>query len=97
MKNIIVPVNFSDNSSNAARYAADMALAIDADIHLIYVLQFPLTAAETPIPDFVFEEMQRNGELSLASLSEDLVKRTRAQVNVTSIMEIGGLEFILQE
>ncbi len=43
MKNIIVPVNFSANSDNAALYAADMALAVDAHIHLIYVLRLPVT------------------------------------------------------
>ena len=97
MKSIVVPVNFSDNSSNAARYAADMALAIDADIHLIYVLQFPMTAAEVPMPDYVFEEMQRSGQILLESLSEELVKRTREQVKVTTNMETGGVEYKLEE
>ncbi|HTI94832.1 MAG TPA: universal stress protein [Puia sp.] len=97
MKNIIVPVNFSANSNNAALYAADLALAVDADIHLIYVLQLPPTTSEIPMTDYVFDEMQRNGELSLASLSEEIVKRTRLQVKVTSLMEIGSVEPVLEE
>jgi len=97
MKSIVVPVNFSDNSSNAARYAADMALAVEADIHLVYVLQIPASVAAVPMPDYVFEEMQRNGEILLGSLSEELVKRTRGQIKVTTDMEIGGVEHKLEE
>ena len=46
MKSIVVPIDFSPSSDNAARYAADLALAIKADLHLIHVIQAPVTAAE---------------------------------------------------
>ena len=86
MRSIVVPVNFTENSNNAARYAADMALAIDGDIHLIYVFQLPLTIAEFPIPDATIEEMQRDSRITLNALKDELRQRTRDQVGVTTEM-----------
>ncbi len=41
--------------------------------------------------------MQHSAESSLASLSEELVKRTRSQVTVSTLLEIGSLEKVLEE
>jgi nucleotide-binding universal stress UspA family protein len=97
MKPIVVPVNFSNNSSNAARYAVDLALAIGADLRLVYVLEFPATVTELPMPEYVFEEMQRSGQILLQTLTDELVKRTKGQVNVLSDMEVGGVEYHLEK
>jgi nucleotide-binding universal stress UspA family protein len=97
MKSIVVPVNFSANSYNAARYATDMALAIDGDIHLIYVFQLPLTTAEMPMPDAAIEEMQRDGLATLNELKVELRQRTRNQVSVTTEMMAGSVVHNLEE
>jgi len=97
MRSIVVPVNFTENSNNAARYAADMALAIDGDIHLIYVFQLPLTIAEFPIPDAAIEEMQRDSRITLNALKDELRQRTRDQVGVTTEMIAGSIEHNLEE
>jgi nucleotide-binding universal stress UspA family protein len=97
MRSIVVPVNFTENSNNAARYAADMALAIDGDIHLIYVFQLPLTIAEFPIPDATIEEMQRDSRITLNALKDELRQRTRDQVGVTTEMIAGSIEHNLEE
>lgn len=97
MKTIVVPVNFSDNSSNAARYAADMALAIEAQLKLIYVVEPPISAAEVPLPNYVFEEMQRGGEILLSSLADELTKRTKGKVSITTRLEVGGVQLRLEE
>jgi len=97
MRTIIAPVNFTPNSSNAARYAADMALAVQADLHLLYVLQLPVSAAEFPLNDYVFNEMQGSGAEALKQLWEELVKRTEAKVNIFVHMEIGAVEARIEE
>ncbi|MDR3716451.1 MAG: universal stress protein [Puia sp.] len=97
MKTILVPVNFSAGSDNAARYAADMALAIHADLHLIHVLQVPVSMAEIPISDTVFVEMQQTASESLIRLREELVKRTKGQVPISSGIEVGGVEYQVEE
>jgi len=97
MRPIVVPVDFLDISSNAARYAADMALAINADIHLIHVLEPPIAAAEIPVPEYVFEEMQQDGVSLLRSLSGDLSARTGNKVRITSDLDVGAIEYRLDE
>src|SRR5689334_8238061 len=97
MRSIVVPVNFSENSYNAARYAADMALAVDGDIHLIYVFQLPLTTAEYPMPDAAIGEMQRDGLTMLNGLKDELRQRTRNQIGVTTEMTAGSVVHNLEE
>jgi len=97
MRPIVVPVNFSANSYNAARYAADMALAVEGDIHLIYVLQLPLTTAEFPIPDIAIEETRRDALTMLNGLKEELLQRTQHQVGVTTEMTSGNIERSLED
>jgi nucleotide-binding universal stress UspA family protein len=92
MRSIVVPVNFAPNAANAARYAADIALSIGADIHLIYVFQIPTSVSEVPLPDSVFESLRDNGYELLNTLQTELTKRTSGQVRVTTELEIGGIE-----
>ena len=97
MKPIVVPVNFTGSSSNAARYAADMALAVQGELHLIHVVQFPVTPAEIPTSDIMFEELQRNGETLLEALKKELTDRTNGYVPVSTHMDTGGVEYHLQK
>ena len=92
MRSIIVPVNFTANSANAARYAGDLALTIGADIHLIYVFQIPVSASEVPLPESVFEEMLDNGQELLTGIKADLTAQTAGKVVVTTTLERGEVE-----
>jgi nucleotide-binding universal stress UspA family protein len=95
MKSIVAPVNFTDCSTNAAYYAADMALAMEADLHLLHVLQMPVAPAEVPVGYF-FNEMQKDADEFLEKLSDDLRKRTRGQIAVNVQVEVGSVEFKLE-
>ena len=97
MRTIIAPVNFTPNSKNAARYAADMALAVQADLYLLYVLQLPVSVAEFPLNDYVFNEMRESGVEALKQLSEELVKRTEGKVAIFVHMETGPVECRIEE
>jgi nucleotide-binding universal stress UspA family protein len=91
-----VPVNFTANSANAARYVGDLALAIGADIHLIYVFQPPVSAAEVPLPESVFEEMLENGQELLSGIKTDLIAQTAGKIHVTTTLETGGVELKIE-
>jgi nucleotide-binding universal stress UspA family protein len=97
MQPIVVPVNYAPNSANAARYAADMALAIKTCINLIYVLQPPVTATEMPLPEAAFDKMQDNGFQLLKQLSEDLLRRTGGKISIVTDLEIGRVEDKVRE
>lgn len=97
MKQIVVPVNFTTNSLNAARYAADMAAAIGGELHLVYVVQYPLTMSDIIMPDYVFEEMQQTGKTQLQELSDQLTERTFSKVPIITDMELGNVEVKLED
>ena len=92
MRPIVVPVNFTANSANAARYAADIALPIGADIHLIYVFRIPASVSEVPLPESAFDKMRDDGRELLSELSEILTKRTRGKIKITTELQVGGIE-----
>lgn len=96
MKSIIVPVNFTECALNAAHYAADMALAMEADLHILHVVEIPASPAEAPI-GYVFDQIEKNAAASLQALSEDLLQRTRHQVSVNTLLEIGSVQLRLRE
>lgn len=88
MKPIIAAVDFTDRARNAAYYAADIALATEADLHLFHAVQLPLTPA--PV-GFIFEQAVTAAGASLKSLADELQQRTKHQLSVTTVLEIGGL------
>ena len=92
MKPIVVPVNFSENSQNAARYAADLALSIGAEIQLLYIFQIPMSLSEVPMPEQAFEDLQGSGREMLDRLSHELSRRSRGKLHIHSDMEIGTVE-----
>ncbi|HLZ89081.1 MAG TPA: universal stress protein [Puia sp.] len=97
MKSIVVPVNYTPNSANAARYAADLALSIGADIHLFHTFQVPMSIAEVPMPEPVFDELQNNGLDLLKNLSAELVNRGSGRIRVSTEMQIGTVESALEQ
>lgn len=97
MKKIVVPVNFSPSSDNAARYAVDMARAIGASLHLVHVLQMTVSTAEIAMTEYLFEEIQDSAGEGLKQLREELVKRTDDLVPVFTHIEVGALEYRLKD
>jgi nucleotide-binding universal stress UspA family protein len=97
MKTIVVPVDFSASSANAARYAADMAKAIHANLHLIHVVQLPISVAEMAMTESLYAEMQEIAAQGLKDLWEELVKRTDGKLHIFTHLEEGALEYRLIE
>jgi nucleotide-binding universal stress UspA family protein len=91
MKSIIVPVNFSACATNAANYAADLAQIIRADLHLIHVLQVPVTSADMAMTEYLYEEMVDSANTALMQLQADLGKRTKNKVRIGISLETGGV------
>src|SRR6186997_2707506 len=81
MKTIIVATDFSPAALNAANYAADMALAIKADILLLHVYQIPEIYLEVPVA-FSEEEMIYDAEKELMDLKKVLAARTAGKLHI---------------
>jgi len=93
MRSIVVPVNFTANAANAARYATDMALAIGMDIHLVNVLELPLQRMSADI----HEELLGSCLEMLEKLSEELAVRSMGKVRIAIDVETGELQRHLSE
>lgn len=96
MRCLLVPVDHTEISTNAARYAADLALAIDADIHLLHVVAVPVTPAEIPA-GFLYEQLEKDGATVLKWLYDELRARTKEQVTITTRQEIGGVAYVIAQ
>ncbi|WP_431209569.1 universal stress protein [Puia sp. P3] len=91
MRTLVVPVDGSENSITAAHYAADLALAIDADIHLLHVVQIVTTPSIMPA-GYMIEDMEKAGATLLERISADLKERTHGQADVKILLEVGNIE-----
>lgn len=87
MKSLLVPINFSDNAANAARYATDLAIAIEADVHLLHILDL----------GYAFEQTEEKGRALLNSMREELLGRSQGQVAVTTSLSLGDIETGIEE
>jgi nucleotide-binding universal stress UspA family protein len=91
MKSIVVPINFSPCATNAANYAADLAKAIHADLHLIHVIQVPVNSAELMMTQYLYESMVESASVSLKQLQVALTRRTNNRISVETTLEAGSL------
>jgi nucleotide-binding universal stress UspA family protein len=88
MKTILVATDFSSSARNAARYAADMAFAINADILLLHVYQTTVYYSESSIA-MSEEDSRRDAEISINELKEQLFLQTCGQRNIETEVRPG--------
>jgi nucleotide-binding universal stress UspA family protein len=91
MKTILVPIDFSPCSTNAAHYAADLALAIKADLLLIHVIQVPVTTAELTMTEYVYREIVEDANIALQKTQADLIKRTQRRIRIDTMVDAGNV------
>ncbi len=97
MKSIVVPINFSPCAANAAHYAADLALVIKADIHLVHVIEAPVSSADLMMTDDLYREMIEAANLELQRLQVELTRRTHQRIKVDYIVEAGSVSAKVKE
>lgn len=95
MKTIIAPTDFSSVSYNACLYAAKMAEDIKAELVLLHVVELPTAAAEFPIMQEVFDEIDMQGELN--ELRDQLLAETSNKVNIQTKHILGSVEYEIKE
>ena len=87
MKTILVATDFSPAALNAANYAADMALAINADILLLHVYQIPVVYLEVPVVNE--EDMMQEAEKDINKIKEQLTRKTSGKLNIGTEVRVG--------
>lgn len=75
IQRILCPVDFSDTSNHAVRYAAELAVPLGAELHLLHVYQLPMytmpDGALLAGPETAQRVMETSQE-SLGKLAEEL-------------------------
>ncbi len=94
MKKILVPFDFSDQATDAFRFALQMAKQSACEIHLLHVVELPVLYDTVLMPALSFEEenlqdKRRNADLKLERLikkysSSEVKLETRTEFGPTS-------------
>lgn len=92
---ILCPIDFSDNSDHAARYAVAMAQAYGAELQLLHVIAPPVAAlpGDQLIPDLVQTNIEEIENASRERLERILGDFADLGVTVQSRV-IGGIPFL---
>ncbi len=89
MKTIIVATDFSPAAENAAQYAAQMALAINAGLLLFHVPQVPVAYMEVPL-QMTEKEMIETATGSINILQQALNKITGGKLKIDTEVTTGS-------
>jgi nucleotide-binding universal stress UspA family protein len=95
MKTIIAPADFSAVSYNACLYAAKLAEDINAELVLLHVMELPITVAEFPMTEKIFDEIHMQHELE--ALEKKLLTETHNKIKITSKNIMGTAEYEIKE
>jgi nucleotide-binding universal stress UspA family protein len=88
MKTILVATDFSPAAYNAAKYAAEMAAVINADVFLLHVFQLPISYSEVPLT-VTEDDVMQQAEIAMDDLKEKLIARTADKININSEVRMG--------
>ncbi len=89
MKTILVATDFSSAALNAANYATDMALSINADLLLLHTYQIPVPYTEVPVAVNI-DELISNAGVHLNRLKEDLINRANGRIKINAELKMGS-------
>src|SRR5687767_1535174 len=87
MQNILVPVDFSPVSRNAAIYAAELAKKFNAKLVLFHAYMLPTPVSEVPYVMVTADEMQKENEALLKKEADQL--HDTYTIEVEWIVQIG--------
>jgi nucleotide-binding universal stress UspA family protein len=97
MKNILVPIDFSDASFNASNYAASLANIFDADLILVHAYANPMDIDKMP------SSLLLEPEKELQEVKEDLLKenieiiRKKYTIRIKGFVREGLASLIIQK
>jgi len=89
MRTIIAPTDFSDISLNAAIYAADMALFLNARLLVVHAIELPFNCKDD-CSEPTEDELETESKLD--ALKHNLIERTGNKIPVESKQVIGPIE-----
>lgn len=90
MKTIIAPTDFSPVAANAVNFAADMAVALDANLLLFNVYNIPVAYGEVPVALVSVEEIKKKSEDELETLKRNILHVASGKLKVYTESKMGN-------
>ncbi len=81
MQTILIPVDFSEVSNNAARYAAGLASSFQAKLILFHAYMLPTPVSEVPYVMVTADEQQSENERLLKQLADSILEQHDIEVS----------------
>jgi nucleotide-binding universal stress UspA family protein len=91
MKTIIVPTDFSAAGTNAAYYAADMALAYQTDLLLIHAVNFSVNAPEATASPETYDLAIEGADAQINKLKNELASHVNDKVCINCLVVTDNL------
>lgn len=91
MKTIIVPTDFSPAAFNAANYASELAMSINASLCLLHVCPLPLIFGEISVMPLSLTEMEENANRKLKQLKNEMTTATDNKLKIYTEVRIGSV------
>lgn len=92
MKILIVPVDFSVTSTNAAEFAGNLAAFYGAEIWLYHAYQIPIALSEFAYPVVDIEEMKKAAEHELEIVKANTQSKLRRAITIHTRAEMNVLQ-----
>lgn len=90
MKTVLAATDFSDNSVNAAIYAAEMAQVFGATLTLFHVVEPPLAISEVPVSGAAIDELLSAADRQIRLLKDKVLHKTGSKVEVVTEIREGS-------
>jgi nucleotide-binding universal stress UspA family protein len=88
MKTIIVATDYSPAALNAANYATEMAMVIDASVLLLHIYNLPVGYNGVPLTVNV-EDIRKIADKNMTELKRQLIEKTGGKINVEGKIRLG--------
>jgi len=89
MKAIVAPIDFSNASLNAARYAAELACSMHATLILFNICIIPLPFSEIPVPVEHMDITMAEAETEIRKFKEELENKHGGSLTITTEVRVG--------
>ncbi|HTB07847.1 MAG TPA: universal stress protein [Bacteroidia bacterium] len=93
MKTILVPIDFTPSSQNAAEYAAEFAKYSKSKLILLHVFSVPVPVADVPIVVIPMDEVEKENAKELKSVNKKLIHK-HPGIETETIIRAG---FVVEE
>lgn len=94
-RNILVPIDFDDSAAQVLDYAVALAAKLDAKIHVLHVVQWPLLGAEVPaaITEAAMDDIVKGQQQSFDEL---VAMHTGKAPLGSAVVKIGNAQTAIQ-